>query len=353
MRVICLFLLTLFSVSAHAAERTVRFVLDGRAVEGTPLVWTTNFGAILARDGRWINVDPGRVEGHREVASTFRPYLATELRGLLQQEFGRTFEVTGAGHYLVVHARGEGASWAPRFEELYRSFQHYFTARGWRPAEPKFPLVAVVFPERQAFEAYAAREGSQLPPGTLGYYSPATNRIALYDTQGTQTTDWTLNAETILHEAAHQTAFNTGVHNRFSQPPRWVTEGVGMLFEARGVWDSTRFRSRSDRVNQYRLAAFKRYADSRRKPGALAELVSSDRSFTTDVDGAYAEAWAITFFLSETHPRQYVEYLRKTAGQANFTERRSNERLADFTGVFGENLRLLEAQMLAFMGEIK
>lgn len=338
--------------SALAGEPMVRFLLDGQAVEGKQLHWSDDFGAVLSRDGRWYNVEPKKLTGFRQV-SNFRPYSAADLQGMLQQEFGGAFEVSGDGHYLVVHPRGQRNAWAPRFEQLYRSFQQYFTARGWRPIPPQFPLLAVVFPTEQEFQLYAAREGSKIGPGTLGYYSPVSNRILLYDITRQSKLDWSVNAETIIHEAAHQTAFNTGIHNRFAQPSRWIVEGLGTLFEARGVWDSSRYKSQADRVNRYRFEAFRKYAKTQRKPGALAEMVSSDRVFTADPEAAYAEAWALTFYLSETDPRRYVEYLKKTAAQPNFTLRRSPERLADFTAVFGTNLKLVEAKMLRFMGELK
>jgi hypothetical protein len=341
------------SAPALAGEPMVRFLNSGRVVEGQQLHWDDTFGAVLARDGWWHNVEPKQVEGLRQVSSSFRPFSSSDLRGMLQQEFGGGFEVTGDGHYLVVYPKGQRDIWATRFEQLYRSFQQYFTARGWRPSEPKFPLIAVVFPTQQDFLRYAAREGSKLPAGAIGYYSPLSNRILLYDMTRTTGADWSVNAETIIHEAAHQTAFNTGVHNRFAQPSRWVIEGLGTLFEARGVWNSSQYKTRPDRINRYRFEAFQHYAKGRRQAGSLADIVSSDRVFNTDPDAAYAEAWALTFFLSETDPRRYLEYLKKTAAQPNFTQRRSPERLADFTAVFGTNLKLVEAKFLRFMGEVK
>ena len=347
-------MIALVSISTTlAGEPMVRFTLEGGVVEGAQLHWSDNFGAVLGRDGRWFNVEPKKAEGLRQVSNSFRPYSSNDSRGLLQQEFGNGFEVTGDAHYLVVTPKGQRDVWAPRFEELYRSFQQYFTARGWRPNPPQFLLIAVVFANQRDFQAYATREGSKLAPGTLGYYSPVSNRILLYDLTKTTQLDWSVNAETIIHEAAHQVAFNTGVHNRFAQPSRWVAEGLGTLFEARGVWDSSHCKSQGDRVNRYRFEAFRNYVQTRRKAGALADLVSSDRVFNADAEGAYAEAWALTFFLSETDPRRYVEYLRKTAAQPNFTQQRGPERLAEFTGVFGSNLSLLEAKLLRFMQELK
>jgi hypothetical protein len=337
------------AATLKAAEPMYRFLLDGKEVEGSPLLWQDSFGALLTRDGRWLNVDPRKAEGLRQASSSFRPHSAVEFRALLQQEFGSGYGVSGDGHYLVVYPAGERDAWASRFEQLYRAFIHYFTARGWRPNEPQFPLVAVVFSDQRRFQEYAEREGSKIASGTIGYYSPVTNRIALYNVARENQFDWSVNAETIIHEAAHQVAFNTGVHNRFAQPPRWVAEGLGTLFEARGVWNAGRHRSQSDRVNRYRCEAFKQYAKSRRPASALADLISSDRPFETDAEGAYA----LTFFLSETEPRRYVEYLRTTAAQPNFTQRRAPERLADFTSVFGDNLKLLDARMLRFFAELK
>ena len=352
-RTSALFILLAFSLPAVSGEPMVRFLVDGRVVEGSQLYWSNQYGAVLSRDGYWHNVEPKKVEGLRQVSNTFRPLSSTDLRGELQQEFGNGFEVTGDGHYLVVHPKGQRDVWAARFEQLYRSFQQYFTARGWRPTAPQFPLVAVVFPTEREFQQYAAREGNKLGPGTLGYYSPVSNRILLYDVTKSSRFDWSVNAETIIHEAAHQTAFNTGVHNRFAQPSRWIVEGLGTLFEARGVWDSSKYKARADRINRYRFESFQNYARTHRKTGALAEIISSDRSFNTNPEGAYAEAWALTFFLSETDPRRYLEYLKKTANVPNFTQRRSPERLSDFTSVFGTNLTLMEAKMLRFMQEQK
>ena len=46
------------------------------------------------------------------------------------------------------------------------------------------------------------------------------------------------NSATIIHEVTHQVAFNCGVHTRFNDVPRWVSEGLATMFEAKGVWNS-------------------------------------------------------------------------------------------------------------------
>ena len=344
---------SLLAASAHGADRLIRFDLPGRAkFEGAPLAWTDTKAWFLARDGQVLECDPRKATNYSEVAGGFKSYSQAEIRGLLMREFPG-YEVSGVGHYLVVHPAGRRDAWSPRFEDLYRSFVHYFSARGWRLTEPEFPLIAVVHPRQADFVRQASREGVAGSDGMLGYYSPLTNRILMYDATASTGGDWSINAETIIHEAAHQTAFNTGVHNRFGVAPRWVVEGLGTMFEARGVWQSRNFPHAPDRINRARLQAWRAYERSRRPNDAIAQLVSSDRSFGSDIEGAYSEAWALTFFLSETEPKRYSAYLMKTAAVKPFSDYRSPQRLRDFTDTFGSDLTMLDARMKRFIAGLK
>ena len=337
-----------------AAEPLIRLDLPSRALEGTPLVWSERKVSLLARDGQLVEFAPAEASNFSQIGGGFRSYSQAEIRGHLLREFGQGYEVSGVGHYLVVHPAGKRDQWAPRFEELFRSFVHYFSARGWQLTEPRFPLIAVVYPRQTDFWQQAAKDGVPRVNGILGYYSPASNRILMFDAAaGNSGFDWTTNADTIIHEAAHQTAFNTGVHTRFGDSPGWVVEGLGTMFEARGVWQSRTFPNQADRINRGRLDAWRAYAKGRRKPNAIAQIVSSDRAFSSDPDGAYAEAWALSFFLIETMPKKYVEYLARTAGRPVFVDYGSTKRLDDFTAVFGANLSMLDARMQRFMAGLK
>ena len=336
-----------------SAQQAFKLQLSGRWIEGTPLVATEKQVFLLGRDGQMFEFAPSQAKSYSKLSGSFYAYSQAEMRGQLMKEFGNQYEVSGNGHYLVVYPAGQKDLWAPRFEELYRSFVHYFNTRAFRPAESRFPMVAVVYRRQADFQRAAIADGSQNVQNMLGYYSPKTNRISLFDvTTSKLGLDWSANADTILHEATHQIAFNAGMHNRFGQTPKWVCEGLATMFEARGVWNGRVHHNLSDRVNSIQLTAFRNYLP-RRKANALAETVNSDRAFDKDTEGAYAEAWALSFFLSEQEPRKYVQYLMKTAAVKDFTEYRSPERLKDFTDVFGSNLALLDARMKRFIGELK
>lgn len=353
MRIFAVFVLLLLGMPAAAGEP--KWMLDvrlsDRHVEGVPLVWSRDH-VLLARDGRVWTFQPDEIREVKQTSQSFHSFSAAELRARLAGELGKNFEISGTGHYLVAHAPGQRDYWSQRFEDLYRSFVHYFRVRGFHLDEPRFPLVAIVFRNQDDFLAYSRREGANLGPNVLGYYSPLTNRISLYDIGGgrAKAADWHENAATIIHEATHQTAFNTGVHRRFGATPRWLIEGLGTMFEAEGIWDSLHHSSRRAKFNLVRLAQFQRLLPSR--PASLLEdLLADDRLFDTNVDRAYAEAWAFSFFLSETRPKKYGELLARTAARPAFAGYSARERMADFTAILGTDLRRLERDYLAFMAQ--
>jgi hypothetical protein len=342
--------LAVATLPGAAAEPLFRLEVSGRTLEGTPLAWSDSKVFFLARDGRIDEFRPTEAANYTQIPGGFRSYSQAEIRGNLLREFGQGYEVSGVGHYLVVHPSGKRDQWAPRFEELFRSFVHYFSSRGWQLSEPRFPLIAVVYPRPADFWNQARREGLVETPGVLGYYSPVTNRILMFDAASPGGGfDWTTNAETIIHEAAHQSAFNAGVHSRWGDPPRWVIEGLGTMFEARGVWQSRTYPIQSERVNEGRLRVWRSYAKSNRPKDAIAQIVSSDRLFDTEPDGAYGEAWALSFFLAETMPKKYFEYLAKTAACPAFADYTGPQRLKDFTDVFGSDLAMLDARLQRFL----
>lgn len=346
-------LLASSSLAADATKSMLELRIGKERVEGLPLAWSSDRVYLLARDGRLWDFNPGVARDFHPIGGVFHSYTAGAMRAQLQAELGSRFEVTGTGRYLVAYPAGQKSKWADRFEELYREFVHYFSVRGFRVKDPEFPLVAIVLPDLASFRRYAIADGSpQLPQNVLGYYSPVTNRIALYDTKS-EGADWQLNAETIIHEATHQTAFNTGIHSRFADQPRWAVEGLAMLFEAQGVFDSRRHPNQRDRVNRGQLEAFRQFQKRGRPKDSLVQLLSSDRRFNTDTQNAYAEAWMLSFYLMETQPRKYAEYLQKLAAIPPFEDRSPAGRVEDFTDVFGNNFALFEAQFQRFVRELK
>jgi len=350
---VALAVVLLFANTASAVDFMFRATVDGETFEGKPLAWTDYEMHLLGRDGRLYDFNPQDAKNARKTAPNFVGYSVPEMRRTLEREFGTGFDITTTQHYIVLEPRGGHSDWADRFENLYRSFLAYFRVRGFHLEEPEFPLVAIVYPNRDDFYKAEAASGIGLPPGILGYYEKYSNRVQLYDVPpGSAGGDWFDTAHTIIHEATHQTAFNVGIHNRFADTPQWLGEGLATMFEARGVWDSRASHTLKDRINVGRLTDF-RAGLKTREPGTLANLVASDQLFKTDMPAAYAEAWALMFFLCETRPRELAQYFEKTAAQADFSSYYAAQRVADFAECFGSDFKKLEANFLAWMAEIR
>jgi hypothetical protein len=125
------------------------------------------------------------------------------------------------------------------------------------------------------------------------------------------------------------------------------------MFEAPGVWSARYDHTQADRVNRGRLEGFREYVATRRQPGSLARMLTNDDAFRSDPDGAYAEAWALSFYLCETQPRLYADYLARTADRPVFSDYPAVERMADFQNIFDSDLKLFEAKFLRYMEDVK
>ncbi|MBI1249474.1 DUF1570 domain-containing protein [bacterium] len=332
----------------------IQLDLDDETIQATPVLATNSEVIMLGRDGQMWDFDPRDASNFSQLPKPFQAMTQGEMRGALLSEFGNQFDVTGTGNYLVVHPKGTKDQWAGQFEKLYRSFQQYFAARGIYPERPQFPLVAIVFPDFKSYQKYAAQEGMRVSRGIVGYYSGKTNRVALYDvTFGTHNEAlWEENINTVIHEATHQTAFNTGIHNRFAGGPKWLIEGLATMFEAPGVWDSRNYNHFRDRVNKTRMLEFLEYARTQRAPNSLAAFVTNDKAYLRRPSTAYGEGWALVFYLIETRPREFAAYVRKVADQPNGATYSDAERLKDFQDAFGQDLNQLEAHFLRYIDEL-
>jgi hypothetical protein len=340
--------------TAQPVQGMVELVCQGRKIEGAPLSWDEQTIHLLGRDGCLWKVETAEVRSFKQTVNYFHAYSPSEIRAALLIELGGDYEVSGTSHYLVAHPAGQGDRWAERFEQLYRSFVSYLSLRGFRCAPPPYPLIGIVCQNQREFEQYAAKTGLSAPNGALGYYALESNRITLYDMgAAVNAANWRENASVVIHEAAHQTAFNTGVHSRYCPPPTWLAEGLATMFEAPGIYDAHRYPQLADRINRGRLNDFRSYVESRHKPELIQSIVASDRIFSVNSTAAYAEAWALTFYLIENEPRKYAQYLALTAGRPAFSDCDAAQRVADFTAVFGSNWRMMEAQFLRFMKTIK
>jgi hypothetical protein len=280
----------------------------------------------------------------------------------LQGELGVGFDVIRTKHYVICtntsreYARYCGAL----FERLYVSFHNYWKQRNFKLSEPEFPLVALIFAGEKEFAAFATKDAGADAATAKGYFSIDTNQMVLYDlTAGKpgniegQLALVPFNIATVIHEATHQIAFNSGMHVRKADNPLWLVEGMAMYFETPDLSSKSGWKT-VGAVNDLRLEHFQQFARSR-KPDSLVTLVSSDARFADNdqMGDAYAEAWALSHFLIQRKKEAYIKYLTMLAAKPRLVINTPEERLAEFRAAFGADLDHLNSEFLKHVRKLK
>ena len=204
----------------------------------------------------------------------------------------------------------------------------------------------------------------------IGYFGLTSNRMTMYDLTGVESqghgrigTTAQINqilaqpealrtVATIVHEATHQIAFNCGLHTRLSDCPRWFSEGIAMYFETPDLRSPKGWRGIGS-VNRPRLEQFQQYLAAR-PANSLETLIRDDKRFTDPKRAldAYAEAWALTYFLIHQHPKEYVAYLRMLSAKKPLVQDGPERRLDEFRQAFGD-LPKLDAEFLRYMARLR
>ncbi|MFZ5831475.1 MAG: DUF1570 domain-containing protein [Planctomycetota bacterium] len=359
-----------------AAMDTVRFQRAGKPQEvvGRLMVTSQDGGVLLmAQDGLLWAIPP---QEKPQVTSDDRPFEALpadEIARRVLAELPAGFEVHRTQHYLIVHNTSRGyAQWCGGlFERLYMAFTNYWSRKGFDIKEPELPLVAVIFKDRPAYLKHAERELGGSADSIIGYYHLLTNRMTMFDLTGTEvlrrgdrtSTAATVNqvlsrpgaqatVATIVHEATHQIAYNCGLHVRLSGCPLWLAEGVAMYFETPDLTSERGWRGIGN-VNYSRLRQLQKYWGKRPRDSLKALIAGDSRLRDPDSSlDAYAESWALVYFLVNQYPRQFGEYLKLVSQKKALIEDSEEKRLEEFTRVFGE-LEKLDAELARYLNKLR
>ncbi len=322
--------------------------VDGLEYYGMPLAFNGKEFALMDPAGKLRLIPTTDRKALEIVSPKFRSYTPDQIRQLLQSEFGSRYDITTSKRFVVVHAWGSASSYVQPFEILHDRFVKFVESNGVKLNKLQVPLVAAVLRSRNDFNRYLINEVQIKDSKVFGYYSSATNRITTYDPSGRlrQSNDaWIFNNGSIIHEAVHQSAFNTGLHNRFSPPPKWVSEGLATLFEARGFSDPEQFPKRVHRVNKSRLPHLRKMISQGKLYAQLLNLIDNDRIFEKDIESAYALSWGLSFYLYETAPERYFKFMVEDAKRKDFVAYTSNQRLKKFAKAFGNDFDALTANL--------
>jgi hypothetical protein len=375
LRASCILLCIALAAPALALDH-VTLRRDGKQLHlsGRLLVTAQDGGLLLlAADGLIWAIPPDEQVKHTSDEEPFRPLTRDEMTKRLLADLPRGFEAYGTTHYLILHNTSRAyAQWCGSlFERLYMAFTNSWTRKRFELTEPEFPLVAVVFADRPSYLKFSRPELGAAGESIIGYFALTTNRMTMYDLTGVEAQgragrigtsaqinqilaqpDALRTVATIVHEATHQIAFNCGLHTRLSDCPLWFSEGIAVYFETPDLRSANGW-SGIGAVNRPRLEQFQRYSAAR-PADSLATLIRDDKRFrdTKKSPDAYAEAWALTYFLLHQRPKEYVAYLRVLSKKKPLLQDEPDKRLDEFRQAFGE-LKQVDTEFLRYMGRVR
>lgn len=363
------------SAKAEPTEH-VEFVQDGhqRSADGRIVIEAENGDLLLqTNDGTLWSLERGQIQTRKQLDESFQPLAPAALAERLVSEMPAGFRSYTTPHYVVVYNTSRAyAQWTSSLlERLHKAFTNYWEGQGIVLHEPQFPLPVLLFADRQEYDR-ASRE--DLPNGTgsiIGFYSLRSNRVNMFDLTGVEAVrggggrgsikeiNQMLSepaavplVATVVHEATHQIAFNCGLQQRYADIPLWLCEGMAVYFEAPDL-ASTRGWRGIGRVNYPRLETFRKNLSNWHE-GSLENLLRDSRRLRdprTAVD-AYADAWALNYYLIKYQPKAYTEYLKMLAEKRPLVDDTPATRLSEFRTYFGD-VNKLEQEFLRQMTRVK
>jgi hypothetical protein len=339
------------TIWAQGRPRLLEVQLPSGLESGLPIHWDQEYGLLLKSSGSMMELDVAQVRSHRMMDEEFVPQSLTSARSLLQAEMGNNFETATVGPYVLAAPRGNVDRWRERFRVLLGGYSRYFETRGWQLRNPDFPLCVLILPSKAEFDRYCQQQLGKSMPNLMGYYFPKTNRCVLFEVGGgTASTDWSETERTIVHEAVHQLAYNTGIHERLADNPQWIVEGLATMFEEPGVFDSRAgTRTSAGRINQQQLGTLRRImSDPATLERELNSMITSNDMFKRDPQTAYALAWGLTFYLAERMSNQYGQYTQRMARLGKLRSYGAADRARDFSRAFEGDVSMIATQMQRF-----
>lgn len=230
-------------------------------------------------------------------------------------KFGE-FTFVEAGYYIFAYQGSEAFYLHTRsiLETLLPGVVEQLRDWGLKPSRPETPMVVIIMPNRAAFDAL-----EKMPPGVAAYYNGLTNYVVLYE----DTRLWEAAPEyafkeaayTVAHEGIHQILANTGIQQRLSQWPQWISEGLpeyfcplkvnSRLIKTGGdeLPERTLRWSRAGMVNDLRMYHLLRTTG---REGELVEGVVSSKQLSAY---GYAVSWGLVHYLSTRKSEEFAAYL--------------------------------------------
>ncbi len=357
----------------HVIHLKMRNTADDPLVSGRVIAIDQDNGCLLeTKLGQLRIVSWEDVASAENSETLFQPATIDELAKSFEIE-GQEQHTLTSDHYVVVY-RGPPAyaKWILGFyERLYRGFYDYWKNLDVELHEPEFPLVVNVFANQAGYMQQVSRDQLQSGSAMIGYYNLSTNQTVSYDLTESQKFDSAndrlsktalINAirsspgaertvATIVHEAVHQLAFNSGLQVRLADNPLWLSEGIALFFESPDM-TSSRGWSGIGKVNQYQLSVLRTLPAQ--SEDWITPLIQDDSLFheAATVNSAYAKSWALTYYLVKTKPKQFAAYIKEISQLVPLMPTDPKVRANLFHTHFGNEMAELQRDLVRFISRL-
>ncbi len=335
-------------------------VLTGRVVAEIP-----NSALLLEEPNGQLHQIPTRqIKSREDAQKQFVPLTSSELAADLLLQVPPGFEITETEHYLICsNSAAEYVEFCGKLLELV--FDQYFRFMADQKIEVTQPtrrLPIVVFASASEFQSFAARQHPEISfADTPGYYSVSENQTLLLDLTGDRSirsaptirkrlAERPFQVATVVHEAVHQLAFNSGLQVRMADNPLWFSEGLAMYFETTSVRSSLLW-NRPGLVNPRHQPGFMKLLEANQVSGGMNTLIESDSAFlnAAEMPVAYPKAWALTHYLMREEKTGMQKFLHNLTQRKPMIGLTTEERTQEFLTAFGKLPDEMEQELVSYI----
>lgn len=324
-------------------------------------------GAVVARvlseigDERLVKLPTGDLEvvdrkDTRPCDKPFRSATRAEVIAHLKAGKFRDFTFVPSGYYIYAHQGSDAflAHTRSILESLLPGVVAQLREWGLEPTRPETPMVVIIMPNRQAFDAL-----EPMPDEVAAYYAGMTNYVVLYE----DTRLWEAAPEyafkeaayTVAHEGIHQILANTGIQQRLSNWPSWISEGLPEYFCPLRVnsrlikQGDEQLPERTLRWTEPGMVNDLRMYHLLRTTGESGELIRGAVASDSLSAYGYAVSWGLVHYLANREKQAFGEYLQAVSKAAPLMDPAGLPRSESIRGPdplfvkhFGDNYPVIE-----------
>ncbi len=335
------------------ADSRVLVEEQGKVVVGRVHAQVGDSFILLLPDGRLVDRKATQVQ---TTDRPFEPLKSDELAASLRVGRFANFNVLKSKNYVLLYNTSEEYAQATKriLERMLSGVIAYTKRLGFKPHEPLFPQVVIMFGSYEEFRAYR-----DMPRYVMAYYNVVGNEIVLFEEQpgpnGEREFAIGQAISTIAHEGAHQILHNIGIQQRLSVWPMWVNEGFAEYLAPTSFGKNMGWKG-AGVVNDYRMFELESYIQGRSFHGLDGTTVEKTVSAQQLDSTGYASAWATVHFLAKKREDEFAEYLKMLStiqplqGMVASPNEPVAANLQYFRQLFSEDLPSFEQELVDHLG---